>query len=97
MNPIPEDGVSDGHLRRRYYKVNFMSFAQHGTIEFRQHEGTTDPRVIVAWVEFVLALVRASLALSEKAVKKLDDDEDSLKALVGAKAYQAMTKYVFTR
>jgi hypothetical protein len=36
----------------RYRKVNITSFSRHGTIEFRQHEGTVDPDRILNWVQF---------------------------------------------
>lgn len=36
----------------RYRKVNISSFNRHGTIEFRQHEGTMDPDRILNWVQF---------------------------------------------
>jgi len=36
----------------RYRKVNIASFNRHGTIEFRQHEGTVDPDRILNWVQF---------------------------------------------
>lgn len=45
----------------RYYKVNVMSFRRHKTIEFRQHQGTTDFTKIKAWAEFLTALIKYSL------------------------------------
>ncbi|OCH91969.1 hypothetical protein OBBRIDRAFT_886586 [Obba rivulosa] len=68
-----------------------MSYFEHGTVEFRQHGGTADQSVIVAWVEFVLALVRATLSLSEICVKKLVKDKRVLESLVGPRVYQAMS------
>lgn len=41
----------------RYYKVNACSYQRHKTIEFRQHQGTTDFRKISAWVKFCAKLV----------------------------------------
>jgi len=41
----------------RYRKVNIASFARHGTIEFRQHEGTVDPEKVVNWTQFCVHLV----------------------------------------
>ena len=41
----------------RYYKVNPVSFERHNTIEFRQHQGTTEYEKIEAWVKFICKLV----------------------------------------
>ena len=45
----------------RYYKLNVMSFRRHKTIEFRQHQGTTDFTKIKAWAEFLTAFVKYSI------------------------------------
>lgn len=45
----------------RYHKVNVMSFRRHKTIEFRQHQGTTDFNKIKMWAEFLTALVNYSI------------------------------------
>jgi len=47
-------------LSSRYYKVNPMSINRHGTIEFRQHQGTTDFEKISNWVRFCAKLVQWS-------------------------------------
>lgn len=44
-------------LGSRYHKVNAESYARHKTIEFRQHQGSTDFKKISAWVEFLIKLV----------------------------------------
>lgn len=44
----------------RYYKVNPMSYDRHKTIEFRQHQGTTDYKKISNWVSFCGKLVEWS-------------------------------------
>lgn len=41
----------------RYYKVNACSYERHGTIEFRQHQGSTDFEKISNWVNFCAKLV----------------------------------------
>ncbi len=38
----------------RYQKLNFCSFERHGTIEFRQHEGSLDDAKVVSWIVFCL-------------------------------------------
>jgi hypothetical protein len=42
----------------RYTTVNLAAYPRHGTIEFRQHQGTTSYRKVEAWVKFVAALVQ---------------------------------------
>lgn len=41
----------------RYHKVNMQSFFRQGTIEFRQHSGSTDFEKISFWVKFLANLV----------------------------------------
>lgn len=41
----------------RYCKVNPMAYNNHKTIEFRQHQGTTNYQKIEMWVKFVAKLV----------------------------------------
>lgn len=41
----------------RYHKVNPEAWARHNTIEFRQHQGTTDFKKISNWVKFCGKLV----------------------------------------
>lgn len=41
----------------RYHKINPMSYNRHQTIEFRQHQGTTDYEKIINWVSFCGKLV----------------------------------------
>jgi hypothetical protein len=41
----------------RYHKVNLQSFFRHGTIEFRQHSGSTDFEKISFWVKFLHNLI----------------------------------------
>ena len=44
----------------RYHKINPMSYNRHKTIEFRQHQGTTDYKKILNWVMFCGKLVEWS-------------------------------------
>jgi len=41
----------------RYQKINLQSFIRHGSIEFRQHSGTTEFEKIKNWVMFLHNLV----------------------------------------
>lgn len=50
----------------RYYKLNIQSYYRHGTVEFRQHQGTVDADKIIAWVAFTQAIVeRCKRAIKE--------------------------------
>ena len=44
----------------RYFKVNAVAYDRHQTIEFRQHQGTTDYEKISNWVMFLAKLVEYS-------------------------------------
>lgn len=44
----------------RYHKVNPCAWQRHKTIEFRQHQGTTDFAKIQSWVSFLGKLVKYS-------------------------------------
>lgn len=44
----------------RYYKINATAWSRHHTIEFRQHQGTTDYNKIINWARFCIKLVHWS-------------------------------------
>ena len=46
---------------KRYFKVNHWAYSRHQTIEFRQHQGTTDFEKISNWANFCMKLVAWSL------------------------------------
>lgn len=46
----------------RYMKLNCQSYEIHGTVEFRQHQGTIDGEKIVAWVVFTQMMVERAVA-----------------------------------
>lgn len=45
-NMLEEDMIG------RYAKLNICSYVEHGTLEFRQHEGTLNLRKMLNWIEF---------------------------------------------
>lgn len=49
--------VSDVRGAGRYRKLNLLSLLQHGTIEFRQHSGTVDPKKMTTWVRLLTGFV----------------------------------------
>ena len=54
--------LTEGPARgTRYYKVNAESWEKYKTIEFRQHQGTTDFTKISNWIRFCVALIRYSM------------------------------------
>lgn len=57
----------------RYYKVNAMAYVGHKTVEFRQHQGTTDATKVCNWVKFLLALVEYSKNNVINDVNSIDD------------------------
>jgi len=44
----------------RYAKLNLMSYYQHGTVEFRHHQGTVEFDKIANWIKFCLRMVEAA-------------------------------------
>lgn len=44
----------------RYRKLNLLSMARQGTVEFRQHSGTVDPDKVENWVRLCVAFVERS-------------------------------------
>lgn len=65
----------------RYHKVNAESYARHKTIEFRQHQGTTDYTKIANWVRFCAKLVEWSKTNRlTTPVQSIDDIEFLTKA-----------------
>lgn len=64
LQRVEEMGDEDRHDRgnhlrylERFCVLNATSFPRYGTIEFRQHHGTTSGKKILAWVDFTRALV----------------------------------------
>lgn len=56
----PNSGYTQGI--DRFFKVNMASFWRHGTVEFRQHQGTVDADKAEHWVKFCLRMVAAAQA-----------------------------------
>ena len=44
----------------RYFVINTQSLGRYGTLEFRQHQGSTNFQRIAAWVRFGQAILRAA-------------------------------------
>lgn len=53
--------IVQGHYdQRRYQALNLCAFQYHGTLEFRQHEGSLSGQQISTWVRFLVAVVDAA-------------------------------------
>lgn len=50
-----------GTDRTRYLALNLASFGRHGTVEFRQHQGTLNFRKVEAWIALGQGLMDAAL------------------------------------
>ena len=49
---------------RRYRHVNLDAYSAHGTVEFRQHQGSLNGTKATAWIRMLLGLVRTATAAS---------------------------------
>jgi hypothetical protein len=76
---------------RRYRKLNLQSYWQHGTVEFRQHQGTVDAEKACNWVRFCL---RLSLA-ARRGDTLTDATLETLLSIVGAN--ETETRYFVSR
>ena len=61
-------------LGSRYHRVNAEAYNAHKTIEFRQHQGTTNFTKIIHWVKFLGKLVEYSK--SNRLTENIDRIED---------------------
>jgi hypothetical protein len=46
----------------RYKKLNLQSYVTHGTVEFRQHQGTINAEKIINWVKLTQGIVERAVA-----------------------------------
>lgn len=51
-----------GYHHSRYHKLNTSAYATHGTIEFRQHQGTVDAEKACHWVRLVTGFVAVAFS-----------------------------------
>lgn len=51
----------------RYHKLNLMPLASYGTVEFRQHSGTTDADKAENWIRLLLAFVEQAAVARPRA------------------------------
>ena len=85
--------------RDRYHKINFRTY-QKGTIEFRQHQGTTYYKDIIQWKNFVTAFVEYARRNDFPATNTRDDLHELIHNLaehLPTNKQKAFTKHWFTR
>ena len=73
---LNKDFVTDFGM---YKKVNICAFARHGTIEFRQHQGTLSFEKIVNWISFCQEFVNHSKKTSN--TKSINDKIEMFKII----------------
>jgi hypothetical protein len=56
----------------RYYAVNLLSYRRHGTVEFRQLQGSVEEDTIIYWVYFLHFLIEVS---KRKRLSYFDDKQ----------------------
>lgn len=56
----------------RYFKLNMQSFYRHGTVEIRQHQGTTEALKVIRWIEMLAEMVGTAKKLKNIAKAKPD-------------------------
>lgn len=44
------EGLAFDFQHERFVTLNFVALTVHGTVEFRQHQGTTDAEKVISWV-----------------------------------------------
>lgn len=71
------DDISRYFHSNRYFKLNFESYRQHGTVEFRQHQGTLNFKKIANWVMLTQAMVERSI--NEVVAPPVSNSRDSWK------------------
>jgi len=76
------------YTQDRYHKVNLQSYLRQRTLEFRQHQGTTDYDKISHWVRFLVSFVEAS--------KQTSGASADYRPRSGSKAYAALREQVET-
>ena len=60
IDPTAPDIRSGRIDRGRYFKINLNSYAAHGTIEFRGHQGTINGEKIASWVVLTGAIMETA-------------------------------------
>lgn len=70
-------------FRTRYIKLNLQSYVKYGTIEFRQHSGTTEFEKIYNWILLTQQMVEAGKTPVQKTYNEKTDTIQSLRNKLG--------------
>lgn len=81
-----DSGASNARNHNRYCKLNLQSFWQHGTVEFRQHQGTVETIKAENWTRLVLRMCLTARA-GEKTVTTVQELLDAVGASDVEKSY----------
>lgn len=81
---------------KRYCKLNLQSFWQHGTVEFRQHQGTVEAVKAENWVRLCLRMCLTARA-GEKTVSTVEDLLTAVDATSTEKSYFTSRVLYFQR
>jgi hypothetical protein len=68
-SPSARELCERAERRGRYRKLNITSFLRHGTLEFRQHQGSLDPNEVCNWVIFCIQFIEDSKKACAKKYK----------------------------
>lgn len=90
-------GLSNSRDRARYSKLNFMSYYQHGTVEFRHHQGTVEFDKIINWTKFCLRMVDAARKGTQFSRTDLPSILEALEAKQDEKEYFVRRANFFAR
>jgi len=66
----------EGILWDRYYKLNFQAYWRHGTVEFRQHQGSVNASEIIQWITLTQLMVERSVSSSTLKVDTSREDSN---------------------
>ncbi|KAJ4319192.1 hypothetical protein N0V84_006474 [Fusarium piperis] len=76
VNYCEDDVTYDGYNDSRFFK-------KHDTIEFRQHEGTTNPEQMIKWIRFIIKFVGFALAAPLHVINAPGESFQHLHQLIG--------------
>lgn len=87
--------MHDFHGETRYQAVNPTSYRKYGTLEFRQHQGTTNPIKIEAWSQILMLLVERAYDIRafDTITEYKRDNITSFFRWLGLSSFSPQTKY----
>ncbi len=79
-------GAGSARNERRYRKLNYQSYWQHGTVEFRHHQGTVEAHKAENWVRLCLRMCVTARG-TEKTARTLDELMTAVEAADGEREF----------